>query len=234
MGQRSHKLVMKAVMLPELPKLSEGLQAVDQLSLPTEDFVHENMRGSIAEAVLRQGTDYLVCLFHGILLQKLLSLRVIINLLGLMPRTRRLLARLLCFFLRLTLLLMFELLLLFRAQFSLGACGRAFASQNLLATSFGIKKVKIDFDSVLCCTPIKSVRVQPFLHPQHRNIRLQRRLSQTIIVKIKLILSNVVEVLEGLVKLLQRLPILFLPGVAATDRRLVPHTLHVVEVGCLL
>mmetsp|Transcript_30404 Transcript_30404/g.83777 ORF Transcript_30404/g.83777 Transcript_30404/m.83777 type:complete len:474 (+) Transcript_30404:471-1892(+) len=230
-GQGCYQLVVERVAARKVPQAEQGLEAVQQAALPAEDLVRQDVRGRLQVAMQDKRLHELARLFHGVLLQELQPVWVVVHLLGFPPwacgRLRRLVSPgLLC----LALLLMFQLLLLRGAHVCLPiACTRSACCRRLPA-GLPIVELQVDADGILCSTSEELVGVEALLHAEHGHIGLQGSLPEAVVMEVKLVLGNVIEVLEGLAVHLQGLSEVLLAAIAAPHGRLVCHALHVMKV----
>mmetsp|Transcript_124347 Transcript_124347/g.348258 ORF Transcript_124347/g.348258 Transcript_124347/m.348258 type:complete len:440 (+) Transcript_124347:267-1586(+) len=232
-GERGDELVVCVVPAGQIKQLDQGLQTMKQLPLSAHDVVRQNVCGGIIGAIHHEPLDQLVRLLHGVPLEKLLAVRILVHLLGLAAGSgggSRYLRRLRGL---LPLLLVLQLLLVRGAQLGARTVAVLRRRPDGLAAGSHVEELQVDLEGVLRRTPVELVREEPVLHAEHGHVRLQGRLLQAIVVEIELVLGDVVEVLEGLVVLLQRLAVVLLPVVAPAHGGLVPHALHVVQVGGL-
>mmetsp|Transcript_17390 Transcript_17390/g.32760 ORF Transcript_17390/g.32760 Transcript_17390/m.32760 type:complete len:229 (+) Transcript_17390:469-1155(+) len=228
MSQRCDQLVVRQIAPCQLPELNQCLQAVQMLPLTSAELIHHDVRRRVQLARRHEGLDQLARFLQWFLLEELFALRIVIDLLGLSTSSHHLLRFLLLSLFTFALLLVLQPALLLRAQFCLFVSVLLCFARGALATEFQVVELQVYLDCVLGGPTIELVREEAILHPQHCHIRLQCCLPQTIIMEIELVLRNIIEMLEGLIELLQSLAIVFLSRVAPANCRFVPHALHIV------
>mmetsp|Transcript_20256 Transcript_20256/g.46756 ORF Transcript_20256/g.46756 Transcript_20256/m.46756 type:complete len:477 (-) Transcript_20256:991-2421(-) len=97
-----------------------------------------------------------------------------------------------------------------------------------------VHKPQIRFDQAACCAHIKRVPPQPILEAQQFDICAQRHLPNTVSVEVELVLQNVGEVLLDGREIFERAAVVGESQIGLTRLELVPHALHVKEVGVLV
>mmetsp|Transcript_42576 Transcript_42576/g.112354 ORF Transcript_42576/g.112354 Transcript_42576/m.112354 type:complete len:222 (+) Transcript_42576:565-1230(+) len=216
MCKGSNELVVQLVSSAQHPQTQKCLHAMQPSTRSTKHVVSERMRGTILPAKQNKRFEQLDRFLHGILLEKLVAIRIVVDLPWLSARTAR--GGALHLFLLINhlglcaLLLVLQLFLLCSTQLLLFLT-LVISVPSGKAESLLIVKHHVNSNGVLGCPAVKFVGEEPILHPQHRNVRFQGRLPQAVVVKIELVLRNVVEMIKCLGEFLQRFSILLLSAV---------------------